>query len=96
MSFVIREEPPLRWRREITRLDLLSKHTAHDGPDRFVITRNRRSKRIMLYVYRGVRKRITERYDYLPSVRYAKQLVEQRRWRQPSETMAPKENEWTW
>lgn len=70
---------PLRWKRETLRLLGESEHVARDGRDVFIIRRSLRLRTISLIIRRGDRRKVTESYNYLPSVRFAKEWTELRR-----------------
>ena len=69
---------PLKWSRTILPLDWNSDYVSWDGTSKFKILRHRKTGRVQLFVWRENRENHTEKYDYLPSVRFAKQIAETR------------------
>ena len=72
----------MKWSRTILPFDWNSDYIVQDGSSRFQILRNRKTSRVQLYIWRQNREHYSERFDYLPSGKFAKALAETRREKQ--------------
>jgi hypothetical protein len=69
----------MKWKRVIVPFDFNSDYVTKDGDSTFQILRNRKTSRVQLFIWREHREEVSEKHNYLPSVKFAKAFAETRR-----------------
>jgi len=74
-----KKKTKLKWRRKMLRLIQESEYSVKFEGSRLRITRHQKTGRVQLFIWREHHERCTEQFDFIPTVRKAKALAEERK-----------------